>query len=220
MPVDNDLKKPYFLELGSILSRAWMDKLEKIIEKALRESVKVTEDFIKENSHNLFRLSEKIASTFTGDRKLMICGNGGSAADAQHIAAEFVNRFMLERPPLPAVALSTDTSIITSIGNDYSFDEIFSKQVKALGMDGDVLLAISTSGNSGNVIAAVKAARGLGIYTVALTGRDGGRLSPLVDMALVVKSNTTPRIQEAHHFALHIVCQLVDYLLFQQGSEE
>jgi hypothetical protein len=132
----------------------------------------------------------------------------------------FVNRFMLERPPLPAIALTTDTSIITSIGNDYSFDEIFSKQVKALGMEGDVLLVISTSGNSGNVISAVKAARGLGVYTAALTGRDGGRLSPLVDMALVVKSNATPRIQEAHHFALHVLCQLVDYILFQQGGSE
>ena len=194
--------------------------MEKIIEKVLRESVRVVEDFVKENARNLVFVAEKISSVFTGDRKLMICGNGGSAADAQHIAAEFVNRFMLERPPLPAIALTTDTSIITSIGNDYSFDEIFSKQVKAIGMEGDMLLAISTSGNSGNVIAAVKVARGLGIYTVALTGRDGGRLSPLVDMALVVKSNTTPRIQEAHSFALHILCQLVDHILFQQGVKE
>jgi D-sedoheptulose 7-phosphate isomerase len=202
------------------LTRVKGEIVDKIIEKALRETLKVTEDFVTENARNLFLLSEKIASAFTGDRKLMICGNGGSAADAQHIAAEFVNRFMLERPPLPAIALTTDTSIITSIGNDYSFEEIFSKQVKALGMEGDVLLVISTSGNSGNVISAVKVARGLGLYTAALTGRDGGRLSPLVDMALVVKSNTTPRIQEAHHFALHTLCQLVDYILFQQGTLE
>jgi D-sedoheptulose 7-phosphate isomerase len=194
--------------------------VEKIIEKVLRESGRVVEDFVKENARDLVFVAEKISSVFTSDRKLMICGNGGSAADAQHIAAEFVNRFMLERPPLPAIALTTDTSIITSIGNDYSFDEIFSKQVKAIGMEGDMLLAISTSGNSGNVITAAKAARGLGIYTVALTGRDGGRLSPLVDMSLVVKSNTTPRIQEAHCFALHILCQLVDHILFQQGIKE
>jgi D-sedoheptulose 7-phosphate isomerase len=194
--------------------------MEKIIEKALRESVKAQEDFVKDNGRNLVILAEKISSAFTSDRKLMICGNGGSAADAQHTAAEFVNRFMLERPPLPAIALTTDASIITSIGNDYSFDDVFSKQVKAIGMEGDVLLAISTSGNSANVISAVKAARGLGIYTVALTGREGGRLSPVADMALVVKSNATPRIQEVHHFALHMTCQLVDYLLFQQGIRE
>ena len=194
--------------------------MEKIIEKALRESIKVKEEFIKENGPNLILFAEKISQAFTADRKLMICGNGGSAADAQHIAAEFVNRFMLERPPLPAIALTTDSSVITSIGNDYSFDDIFSKQIKAIGMEGDVLLAISTSGNSGNVISAVKAARGLGIYTVALTGGDGGRVRSLADMALMVKSNTTARIQEAHSLAGHVICQLVDYILFQDGVKE
>ena len=194
--------------------------MEKLIEKALRESIKVKEEFIKENGRNLVLFAEKIAQAFTADRKLMICGNGGSAADAQHIAAEFVNRFMLERPPLPAIALTTDTSVITSIGNDYSFDDIFSKQIKALGMEGDVLLAISTSGNSANVISAVKAARGVGIYTVTFTGGDGGRVRSLADMALVVKSNTTARIQEAHGLAGHVICQLVDYILFQDGVKE
>jgi len=194
--------------------------VDKIIEKTLRESIKVKEDFIKENGRNLILFAEKISQAFTADRKLMICGNGGSAADAQHIAAEFVNRFMLERPPLPAIALTTDTSVITSIGNDYSFDDIFSKQIKAIGLEGDVLLAISTSGNSRNVISAVKAARSLGIYTVVFTGGDGGRLRGLADMALVVKSNTTARIQEAHSLAGHIICQLVDYILFQDGVKE
>jgi D-sedoheptulose 7-phosphate isomerase len=194
--------------------------VDKIIEKALRESIKVKEEFIKENGRNLILFAEKISQAFTADRKLMICGNGGSAADAQHIAAEFVNRFMLERPPLPAIALTTDSSVITSIGNDYSFEDIFSKQIKAIGMEGDVLLAISTSGNSGNVISAVKAARGLGIYTVALIGGDGGRVRSLADMALVVKSNTTARIQEAHSLAGHVICQLVDYILFQDGVKE
>jgi D-sedoheptulose 7-phosphate isomerase len=214
------IQKSRSFSAWSVITRVDGEIVDKIIEKALRETVKVTEDFVSENARNLSLLSERIASAFTGDRKLMICGNGGSAADAQHIAAEFVNRFILERPPLPAIALTTDTSIITSIGNDYSFDEIFSKQVKALGMEGDVLLVISTSGNSRNVISAVKAARSLGMYTVALTGRDGGSLSPLVDMALVVKHNATPRIQEAHQFALHVLCQLVDYILFQHGSQE
>jgi D-sedoheptulose 7-phosphate isomerase len=194
--------------------------VEKIIEKALRESIKVKEEFIKENGRNLILFAEKISQAFTADRKLMICGNGGSAADAQHIAAEFVNRFVLERPPLPAIALTTDSSVITSIGNDYSFEDIFSKQIKAIGLEGDVLLAITTSGNSGNVISSVKAARGLGIYTVAFTGGDGGRVRSLADMALVVKSNTTARIQEAHSLAGHVICQLVDYLLFQDGVKE
>jgi len=194
--------------------------VDKIIEKALRESIKVKEEFIKENGRNLILFAEKISQAFTADRKLMICGNGGSAADAQHIAAEFVNRFVLERPPLPAIALTTDSSVITSIGNDYSFEDIFSKQIKAIGLEGDVLLAITTSGNSGNVISAVKAARGLGIYTGAFTGGDGGRVRSLADMALVVKSNTTARIQEAHSLAGHVICQLVDYLLFQDGVKE
>lgn len=190
--------------------------MKKIIEKALQDSIKAKEDFIKENGSELILLSEKIVLAFTNDRKLLLCGNGGSAADAQHIAAEFVNRFELERPPLPAVALTTDTSIITSIGNDYSFDDIFAKQIKAIGVEGDILLAISTSGNSPNILAAVKAASAQGIYTVGLTGGDGGKLKGLTDSCLIVQSEQTPTIQETHIFAGHIVCKLVDYILFQQ----
>lgn len=194
--------------------------MEKIIQKALRESVKVKEQFIKENMNNLTFFAEKIANALTSDCKLLLCGNGGSAADAQHIAAEFINRYELERPPLPAIALTTDTSIITSIGNDYSIDEIFSKQVKALGVEGDVLLAISTSGNSVNVIEAVKAAKKLAIFTVGLTGGNGGELARHVDMSLTVRSDITGRIQETHILAGHIICELVDYILFQQGIPE
>jgi D-sedoheptulose 7-phosphate isomerase len=178
------------------------------------------ESFVGENISNLIRFSEKIASAFNEDRKLMICGNGGSAADAQHIAGEFVNRFLLERPPLPAIALTTDTSVLTSIGNDYTFEEIFSKQVKAIGLEGDVLLALSTSGNSANVIAAVKAAKNLGIYTGLLTGSGGGQLASQVDLAMIVNHNIAPRIQETHIFAGHTICQLVDHILFQQGIKE
>ena len=194
--------------------------MEKIIEKALRDSLKIKEDFVRENMANLIFFAEKVAQTFTSDRKLMICGNGGSAADAQHMAAEFVNRFMIERPPLPAIALTTDSSVITSIGNDYSFDDIFAKQIKAIGMEGDLLLAISTSGNSANMLSAIKTARSQGLYTVGLTGGDGGRIRSLADLTLVVKSNTTARAQEAHIFAIHIICQLVDHILFQQGVKE
>ncbi|MDY6970989.1 MAG: D-sedoheptulose 7-phosphate isomerase [Thermodesulfobacteriota bacterium] len=190
--------------------------MEGIIEKILTDSLKAKETFIRENVSNLVLLAEKIAQAFTGDRKLLLFGNGGSASDAQHIAAEFVNRYDLERPPLPAIALTTDTSVITSIGNDYSFDEIFSKQVKALGTEGDILLAISTSGDSENVLTAVKDARNEGLYTAGLIGNDGGKLVGLVDLALVVKSDVTPRIQEAHILAGHILCHLVDYILFQK----
>lgn len=194
--------------------------MEKIIQKALRESIGVKENFIKENTTKITFFAEKIALALTSDRKLLLCGNGGSAADAQHIAAEFINRYELERPPLPAIALTTDTSILTSVGNDYSFNEVFSKQVKALGVEGDVLLAISTSGNSMNVIEAVKAAKSLGIFTVGLTGGEGGQLASLVDLPLVVKSRVTGRIQETHILLGHIICELVDYILFQQGVPE
>jgi len=194
--------------------------VEKIIQKALLESIGVKEDFIKENTTKITFFAEKIALALTSDRKLLLCGNGGSAADAQHIAAEFINRYELERPPLPAIALTTDTSILTSVGNDYSFNEVFSKQVKALGVEGDVLLAISTSGNSMNVIEAVKAAKSLGIFTVGLTGGEGGQLASLVDLPLVVKSRVTGRIQETHILLGHIICELVDYILFQQGVPE
>ena len=190
--------------------------MENIIQEVLKDSLRVKEAFIRENASNLVLLAEKIALAFTGDRKLMLCGNGGSAADAQHIAAEFVNRYSLQRPPLTAMALTTDTSVITSIGNDYSFDYIFSKQVKALGIEGDILLAISTSGNSKNILEAVKDARSQGMYTAGLVGNDGGDLASLVDLSFIVKSDVTPRIQEAHILAGHILCHLVDHILFQR----
>ncbi|MFO7784585.1 MAG: D-sedoheptulose-7-phosphate isomerase [Thermodesulfobacteriota bacterium] len=188
--------------------------MEERIQKALEESVKVKQGFVRESGGALIQVAERISQAFTSDRKLLICGNGGSAADAQHLAAEFVNRFVLERPPLPAVALTTDTSILTSIGNDYSFDEIFSKQVKAIGKEGDILLAISTSGDSPNVTEAVRVGREMGLYTVAMTGGDGGTLRRIADLSLVVKSKVTARIQETHIFAGHIICQLVDEILF------
>ena len=194
--------------------------MEKIIEAILNESLTVKKTFIMNNVTSLIFLAEKVAFAFTNNHKLMLCGNGGSAADAQHIAAEFVNRFEIERPPLPAIALTTDTSIITSIGNDYSFDEIFSKQVKAIGAEGDILLSISTSGNSENVLRAVKEARDYGIYTAGFLGKNGGQLLGLVDLPLVVNDATTARVQEAHILAAHILCSLVDYLIFQMHTKE
>jgi len=144
---------------------------------------------------------------------LMLCGNGGSAADSQHLAAEFTGRFSKDRPPIAAVALSTDTSALTCIGNDYSFNDIFARQVLALGKAGDCLIAISTSGNSGNVLAAVAAAKSLGISTIGLLGRDGGKLKAQCDVSIVVPSQVTARIQEAHILIGHSLCGAVELKL-------
>ena len=143
----------------------------------------------------------------------MLCGNGGSAADSQHLAAEFTGRFSKDRPPIAAVALSTDTSALTCIGNDYSFNDIFARQVLALGKAGDCLIAISTSGNSGNVLAAVAAAKSLGISTIGLLGRDGGKLKAQCDISIVVPSQVTARIQEAHILIGHSLCGAVELKL-------
>jgi D-sedoheptulose 7-phosphate isomerase len=142
--------------------------------------------------------------------KIMICGNGGSAADAQHFAAELSGRFVTERRPLAGIALTTDTSALTAIGNDYGFDKLFSRQVEALGRPGDLLVGISTSGNSQNVIEAVKTAKGLGIGTLGLLGRDGGKLKGMMDNCLVVPSDVTARIQEVHIMVIHFWCEILD----------
>ncbi len=156
------------------------------------------------------RTADAIATALSAGGKLMLCGNGGSAADCQHIAAEFVGRFVSDRRPLAAIALSTDTSALTAIGNDYTFADVFSRQVLALGKPGDCLLGISTSGNSRNVIRAVQAARSLDVRTLALLGRDGGELRTLCELSLVVPAETTARIQEAHIFLGHVLCGMIE----------
>ncbi|OGA14856.1 MAG: phosphoheptose isomerase [Betaproteobacteria bacterium RIFCSPLOWO2_02_FULL_66_14] len=158
-----------------------------------------------------------MASALKAGGKILSCGNGGSAADAQHFAAELVNRFEVERPPLAAVALTTDSSNLTSIANDYSYEQVFEKQLRALGRKGDVLLAITTSGNSASVLAAVRAAREMGVATVALTGRGGGKLAGLIgdgDVHICVPHERTVRIQEVHLLALHCLCDGIDFQLF------
>lgn len=154
-----------------------------------------------------------VAATLSSGGKLLLCGNGGSASDSQHIAAELTGRFLRDRRPLAAVALSTDTSALTSIANDYGFDDVFSRQLMGLGRRGDCLLAISTSGNSRNVLRAAEAARTAGIHVVGLLGRDGGPLRTLCDIAIVVPSTTTARIQEAHIFIGHTLCAMVEEAL-------
>jgi D-sedoheptulose 7-phosphate isomerase len=155
-----------------------------------------------------------LAGTFRSGGKLLVMGNGGSAADSQHFVAEIVSRFRMERPGLPAIALSTDTSILTAIGNDYGFEFIFRRQVEALAAPGDIVVGISTSGNSTNVKKALELAREKGCRTIALLGRDGGSIKGLCDLALVVPSDDTPRIQEGHIAIIHIVCDLVEKAMF------
>lgn len=188
-----------------------------IVARSFNESISSKQAFLTaENIARIVKTAELVADSFKKGGKLLIAGNGGSAADAQHLAAEFVNRFEIERPPLPAIALTTDSSNLTSIGNDYSFDQVFSKQVSALGRPEDVLLAITTSGNSQNILKAVEAAEGIGMKVVVLTGKGGGLLSARGDVFINVDASRTARIQEVHITFCHVVCELVDRMLFQK----
>jgi D-sedoheptulose 7-phosphate isomerase len=175
----------------------------------------ILEQAISECARPIEHLAGQISMGFERGNKLLLCGNGGSAADAQHVAAEFVNRFRFERGALPAIALSTDTSILTSIGNDSAFADIFSRQVEALGREGDILVGLSTSGRSANVLKALQVARGRKLTTVGFTGADGREtMGPLSDYCLVVPSNDTPRIQECHEFIWHVICGMVESRMF------
>lgn len=194
--------------------------MEDYIVKIFRESNHCKELFLNENLTRIVAVIEALTEALKGGNKILLFGNGGSAADAQHLAAEFVNRFVIERPPLPAIALTTDTSIITSIGNDYDFTEIFSKQIRAIGRKGDVAWGMSTSGTSPNVIKAIQAAKKIGMVTVGLTGRDGGELAKIVDYPLNVSSTSTPRIQEVHITLGHVICEMIDFRLFQRPDNQ
>jgi D-sedoheptulose 7-phosphate isomerase len=174
-----------------------------------------TQCFVENQVEALEQVVRLIADRIRSGRKVLLFGNGGSAADAQHIAAEFVGRFLVERPPLPALALTTDTSVLTSISNDFSYEEVFAKQVRALALPGDVALALSTSGNSPNVIAAVRACRDKEVTTVGLTGPGGGKLRTEVDHCLTVElGKNSARIQEVHILIGHVICEMVDEALF------
>lgn len=187
--------------------------MDQKIEDILNASLIAGRRAIDANRQMLQSAADMLATCVASGHKILIFGNGGSAADSQHIAAEFVNRFLVERPPLAAIALTTDTSILTSIGNDYDFDEIFEKQIRALGQPDDVAWGISTSGNSENVVKGVRQAVNTGLRTLGMTGR-GGLLADSVDVALTVPEDVTPRIQEAHILMAHMLCELVDELLF------
>jgi D-sedoheptulose 7-phosphate isomerase len=189
--------------------------MKEAITRAFAESIRVKQAFLRDNLETLIGAIEAVSECFRSGNKLLLFGNGGSAADAQHIAAEFTNRFMIERRPLPAIAMTTDTSALTAIANDYDYSQIFAKQVRALGKPGDIALAISTSGNSANVIAAIDACREQKISTIGLTGGNGGKMAAKVDYLLrVSESSESPRIQETHILVGHVICEIVDQTLF------
>ncbi|WP_022851659.1 D-sedoheptulose-7-phosphate isomerase [Limisalsivibrio acetivorans] len=192
--------------------------MESYIRDIFEDMKEVQTRFMAESLPVIVGISTSIANCFVNGGKLYIFGNGGSAADSQHIAAEFINRFRMERPPLPAVALTTDTSAITAIGNDYDFNEIFSKQVKGLAVEGDIAWGISTSGNSANVLEGLRSAAKQGVTTIGFSGKDGGNMRGLCDHFLNVTSENTARIQEMHIAAAHIICQLVDEIMFGKFS--
>ncbi len=185
-----------------------------LIESSLRALVDVLEGGVHKHSGRLIEAARIVTASLETGGKLLICGNGGSAADAQHIAAEFVNRFRLERRALPAVALTTDSSVLTSIANDYSFDEVFAKQVAALAGPKDVLLAISTSGASPNIRRALDTSRHVGARSILFTGGTGGEAARHAELVLCAPSADTPRIQEVHIFWGHVLCELVERSLF------
>jgi len=196
-----------------------VSRTQEAIRELFGESLRVKQVFLAEQAAQLEQAVDLVAAALKAGHKVLLFGNGGSAADAQHIAAEFVGRFLIERRPLPAIALTTDTSALTAIGNDYGFDEVFARQVRALGQKGDVALVISTSGRSPNVLKAVAACREIGIRTVGLTGGDGGDLAKAVDVSLRVSaSKLSARIQETHILIGHVLCELVDRRLFGDGK--
>jgi D-sedoheptulose 7-phosphate isomerase len=190
---------------------------EKILQAA-QESSQVKERFFRENVDAIVEIVHAIMDSLRRRNKILIFGNGGSAADAQHIAAEFVNRFLSDRAPLPAIALTTDTSILTSISNDMGFSQIFARQIEALGAKGDIAWGITTSGTSPNMIEGFRTAVEMGMKTIALTGKDGGEVLRMADYALNVHSTSTPRIQEVHITVGHIICELVEGGLFPSGG--
>jgi len=185
------------------------------------KSITAKQQFLRESSEALIVAIEEVVRSLRSGGKLLLFGNGGSAADAQHIAAEFVNRYLIERPPLPAIALTTDTSALTSILNDYGGDAIFAKQIQALGKKGDVAIVLSTSGNSANILRGIDACRELGIRTIGLTGGIGGVMAQRVDHLLCVSATSvTPRIQEVHILIGHTICELVDLALFGEIQDQ
>ena len=192
--------------------------MKEFILKAFADSAAVKQQFVREHSDRIATVASLMVTAFREGKKVLLFGNGGSATDAAHIAAEFVGRYKRERKPLPALALATDIAAITCIANDYGYDELFARQVRAHGQKGDIAIGISTSGNSPNVLKGVEAARECGLITIAWTGGTGGKLAVLVDHPFVVPSAVTARIQESHITLGHVLCELVEETLLGHAS--
>ena len=190
------------------------------VRSALVESIRVEQMLLDSSADAIARAGDETAATLLRGGKVLLFGNGGSASDAQHIAAEWVGRYVRDRRPLPAIALTANTSELTAIGNDYGYDQVFVRGVQAHGRPGDLAIALSTSGNSPNVLAAVEAARAGGIFTVALTGKGGGQLAGQADLAIRVPSDETPRIQECHIAICHAICEVVEAALLSSEAAE
>lgn len=197
--------------------------LQDRIIKLFTDSIQTKQNAMDSLCGHIEYASQRIVETLVNDKKILTCGNGGSAGDAQHFASEMINRFERERPPLPVIALTTDTLTLTSIANDYSYDEVFAKQIRALGQNGDLLVVYSTSGNSGNILKAVNAAHDKNMNVLALTGKDGGRLVAELnefDIEIRIPSQSTARIQEVHLLITHCLCDLIDHQLFGGQNHE
>jgi len=196
--------------------------MKKYIKDQIKKSYE-TKQAIYENEdllNKIEKVAQKCVDLYHTDKKTMLAGNGGSAADAQHIAAELVGRYGFDRPSIPSLALTTDTSNLTAIGNDYGYEQVFSRQLEGMGQEGDIFIGISTSGNSINIIKAFESAKKKNIMTVAFTGRDGGEMAKVADIALIVPSNATPRIQESHILIGHIICDIIEKEIFGEGVGE
>ena len=193
--------------------------MKKYIKDQIKKSFEIKQAIYenKDLINKIEEVSKLCVELYKGDKKTILAGNGGSAADAQHIAAELVGRYGFDRPSIPSLALTTDTSCLTAIGNDYGYDNVFSRQLEGMGQEGDIFIGISTSGNSKNIINAFVSAKKKGITTVALVGRDGGEMAKMADVALVIPSDSTPRIQESHILIGHIICDIIEKEIFGDG---
>jgi D-sedoheptulose 7-phosphate isomerase len=205
----------YAIIFNIILGKFMKNYIKNEIKKSYETKQAIYEN--EELLNKIVEVSKLCVELYRGSNKTILAGNGGSAADAQHIAAELVGRYGFDRPSIPSLALTTDTSNLTAIGNDYGYDKVFSRQLEGMGQSGDIFIGISTSGNSINIINAFKSAKDKGIKTVALTGRDGGEMAKIADIALVVPSNSTPRIQESHILIGHIICDIIEKEIFGDG---